>query len=188
MRSHMRTLDRVPTVLVIHSGAESFPANPTLDEGIREALTSRPDMPIDYYAGVSGGRSFPGEQASLAFADYIRRKYQGRRVDVVIAMTSTGLRFVLISAESCFQTHRSCSLSRPPGRGDSPRRRRHHRHHNRRCARRDAEARAGASPVYTARVRRRQGPSGADGLVRPSRTQRLFADGELDISQRADRA
>jgi signal transduction histidine kinase len=92
----------VRTVLVIHSGAESFPANPTLDAGIREALTSRPDVPIDYYAEYLEADLFPGEQAALAFADYIRRKYQGRRVDVVIAMTSTGLRFVLDQRRELF--------------------------------------------------------------------------------------
>ena len=82
-------------VLVIHSGAESFPSNPILDGGIREALTSRPDLAIDYYTEYLESNLFPGEQASLAFLDYVRRKYHGRRIDLVIAMTHTGLRFVL---------------------------------------------------------------------------------------------
>ena len=90
------------TVLMIHSGAECFPANPMLDAGIREALASRPDVPIDYFAEYLESDLFPGEQASLAFADYIRRKYQGRRIDVVIAMTDTALRFVLDHREELF--------------------------------------------------------------------------------------
>ncbi len=32
------------SVLVIHSGAESFPSNPILDAGIRESLASRSDL------------------------------------------------------------------------------------------------------------------------------------------------
>jgi len=83
------------SVLVIHSGAESFPSNPILDAGIREALTSRSDLAIDYFAEYLESNLFPGEQASLAFLDYVRRKYHGRRIDLVIAMTHTGLRFVL---------------------------------------------------------------------------------------------
>ena len=83
------------SVLVIHSGAESFPSNPILDAGIRETLASRSDLSIDYYAEYLEADLFPEEQASLAFKDYIRRKYQGRRIDLVIAMTSAGLRFVL---------------------------------------------------------------------------------------------
>ncbi len=82
-------------VLTIHSGAESVPANPILDAGIREALASRPDMPIEYFAEYLESDLFPAEQASRAFIDYIRRKYQGRTIDLVIAMTDTGLRFVL---------------------------------------------------------------------------------------------
>jgi signal transduction histidine kinase len=83
------------TVLTIHSGAETFPANSILDAGIREALASRTDFPIDYYAEYLESDLFPGEEASLAFKDYIRRKYHTRRIDVVLAMTDVGLRFAL---------------------------------------------------------------------------------------------
>ena len=38
---------------------------------------------------------FPDEEAMLAFKDYVGRKYQGRTIDVVIAMTDTSLRFIL---------------------------------------------------------------------------------------------
>ena len=83
------------SVLVIHSGAESFPSNPILDAGIRETLASRSDLSIDYYTEYLESNLFPEERASLAFTDYIRRKYEGRKIDLVIAMTSAGLRFVL---------------------------------------------------------------------------------------------
>jgi signal transduction histidine kinase len=81
-------------VLTIHSGAVDFPSNPILDAGIREGL-SRSDLPIDYFVEYFQPDLFPGEAASLAFSDYIRRKYQGRRIDVVIAITDSALRFVL---------------------------------------------------------------------------------------------
>jgi len=89
-------LDASPfTVLVIHSGSESFPSNPILDAGIREALASRSDVAIDYFAEYLESDIFPAEEARSALTDYIRRKYRGRRIDLVIAMTDTGLRFVL---------------------------------------------------------------------------------------------
>ena len=89
-------LDASPcTVLVIHSGSESHPANPILDAGIREALASRSDVAIDYFAEYLESDIFPAEEAASALTDYIRRKYRGRRIDLVIAMTDTGLRFVL---------------------------------------------------------------------------------------------
>ena len=83
------------SVLIIHSGAETFPANPLLDAGIREVLASRPDLPIDCFSEYLESDFFPGEEAALAFRDYIGRKYQGRRIDLVIAITDTALRFVL---------------------------------------------------------------------------------------------
>ena len=85
----------VRTVLVIHSGAESFPANPVLDAGIREGLKSRPDVAIEYFAEYLESDMFPEREASLAFRDYILRKFRGRRIDVVIAITGTALDFVL---------------------------------------------------------------------------------------------
>jgi signal transduction histidine kinase len=82
------------TVLTIHSGAENFPANPILDAGIRDRLADS-DVPIDYFTEYLESDLFPGEEALLAFRDYLRRKYQGRTIDVVIAMTDTSLRFIL---------------------------------------------------------------------------------------------
>lgn len=84
------------TVLTIHSGAESFPSNPLLDAGIRDRLAAgSADVPIDYLAEYLEADLFPTEAATLAFKDYLRRKYQGRRIDVVIAMTDVALRFVV---------------------------------------------------------------------------------------------
>jgi signal transduction histidine kinase len=83
------------TVLTIHEGAENFPANPLLEAGIRETLKSRPDLPIDYFAEYRESDDFPQEDASRAFADYIRRKYQNRRIDLVITTTTAGLDFTL---------------------------------------------------------------------------------------------
>ena len=85
----------VRTVVVIHSGAESFPANPVLDTGIREGLKSRPDVPIEYFAEYLESDAFPDREASLAFRDYILRKFRRRRIDVVIVITGTALDFVL---------------------------------------------------------------------------------------------
>ena len=83
------------TVLTIHSGAESFPSNPLLDAGIRDRLAASSGVPIDYLTEYLEADLFPTEAATLAFKDYLRRKYQGRTIDVVIAMTDVALQFVL---------------------------------------------------------------------------------------------
>ena len=84
------------TVLTIHSGAENFPSQSHLwmrasAIGWRQA----PTCPSTISPSTLESDLFPGEEASLAFKDYLRRKYQGRTIDVVIAMTDTSLRFVL---------------------------------------------------------------------------------------------
>ena len=84
----------VRTVLTIHSGAEDFPSNPILDAAVRERLKSS-GVPIDYFAEYLESDLFPDEEDLLAFKDYVKRKYRGRRIDLVIAMTDTSLQFVL---------------------------------------------------------------------------------------------
>ena len=59
-------------------------------------------MPIDYFAEYLESDLFPEEQASAALEDYIHRKFQGRRIDLVIAVTDTSLRFVLDHREELF--------------------------------------------------------------------------------------
>jgi signal transduction histidine kinase len=83
------------TVLIIYEGAENFPSNPLTAAGIRETLKSRSDVPINDFEEYLESDIFPQEEASRAFEDYIRRKYQNRRIDLVIATTHVGLRFVL---------------------------------------------------------------------------------------------
>ena len=90
------------TVLTIHAGAESFPSNPILDRSVREALLAHVNAPIDYFAEYLKSDSFALEDASNALADYIRQKYLGRRIDLVIATTSQSLQFVMDYRERLF--------------------------------------------------------------------------------------
>jgi signal transduction histidine kinase len=83
------------TVLTIHTGAEDFPANPVLDAAIQEALGSRPDAPVTYFAEYVESEQFGEQLASRSLAGYIREKYRGRRIDVVIAVTNTSLQLIL---------------------------------------------------------------------------------------------
>ena len=85
-------------------------------------------MPIDYFTEYLESDLFPGEEALLVFKDYLRRKYQGRTIDVVIAMTDTSLRFVLRPPRRVVSRCASHFLrARGPGRDHPQRRRRHNR-------------------------------------------------------------
>jgi len=82
-------------VLVLHLGAESFPANPLIDRGIHDALVSHPEIPISYYAEYLESDATSSPDLNPAFKDYLRRKFAGVRLDVVIASTDSVLRFAL---------------------------------------------------------------------------------------------
>jgi signal transduction histidine kinase len=90
------------TVLTITLGAESYPSNPILDAAIRASLASRPDVPIDYFTEYLESDLFPEDLASPALKEYIHRKFRGRRIDLVIALTNRSLRFVLDHREELY--------------------------------------------------------------------------------------
>ena len=83
------------TVLTIHWGPEEFPGTSVVDAAIREALLSPADVPLRYYSEYLETEEFPSEAASLAFRDYIREKFAGRRIDLVIANSTPALQFAL---------------------------------------------------------------------------------------------
>jgi signal transduction histidine kinase len=89
-------------VLTLHSGAVDYAPNPVLDEGIREALFRTPGQSIDYFTEYLEFDRFSEIEASRAIREYIGRKYAGKRIDVVIAMTMRALRFATDNRDQLF--------------------------------------------------------------------------------------
>ena len=83
------------TVLALHWSSEDYPSTPVLDAAIRRALHTRAEAPVDYFAEYLESDRFPEEGATLAFRDYLRDKYRGRRIDVVLAITDPAREFAL---------------------------------------------------------------------------------------------
>ena len=90
------------TVLTVQWSSEDFPTNPIVDGAIRGVLSSRSSTPIDYYAEYLESDRFPAAEASAALRDYIRAKYRGRQIDVVIAISEPALQFVLRHRQELF--------------------------------------------------------------------------------------
>ncbi len=90
------------TVLVVHWGPEEFPATPVVNAALRKALTSDSQLLIEFFTEYLESDLFPREQASPALADYIRHKYRGRRIDLVIAIADPALQFVLDHRQELF--------------------------------------------------------------------------------------
>src|SRR5258705_554515 len=89
------------TVLVVHWSPEEFPINPRRDAAIREVLVA-PSETIDYFAEYLESDRFTEPQASKSLRDYIQEKYQGRRIDLVVAVTDVALQFVLQYRDDLF--------------------------------------------------------------------------------------
>ena len=83
------------TVLVIHWGPEDFPSTPVINAAISEVLQSDPDLRVDYFVEHLETDLFDADTASAALAEYIRLKYVGRRIEVVMAIADPALRFAL---------------------------------------------------------------------------------------------
>ena len=101
---------RAKNVLVIHLGAESFPANPLIDRGIHGAFVAHPEIPISYYAeyfedGVPLRRPIPLRPSRTIFD-----------ANSPACLSTSSSRTAIGScdsrsptAPSCFPTRRSCS-------------------------------------------------------------------------------
>jgi signal transduction histidine kinase len=93
----------VKNVLVLHLGAESFPANPLIDRGIHAAFVAHPEIPISYYAEYFEDEPpITSSDPSPPFKDYLRRKFAGMPIDVVIANSDRVLRFALTHRAELF--------------------------------------------------------------------------------------
>ena len=90
------------TVLTIYWGAESFPGTERIDAALQSGLSTYSGVPINYFAEYLETEEFPQNVASAALRDYIRRKYEGRHIDVVIAIASAALQFALQHREELF--------------------------------------------------------------------------------------
>ena len=83
------------TVLTIHWGTDDFPGTAEFNAAIRSALHERANQPVNYYAEYLESETFQAEMAESALRDYIRKKFEGRRVDLVMAIATPALRFAL---------------------------------------------------------------------------------------------
>jgi signal transduction histidine kinase len=90
------------TVLTIYWGPESFPGTEQIDPAIQRVLQKPSGAPVNYFAEYLETEEFPQDTASAALREYIQRKYEGRHVDVVIAVTSAALQFALRYREELF--------------------------------------------------------------------------------------
>ena len=93
---------RAKNVLVLHLGAESFPANPLIDRGIHSAFVAHPEIPISYYAEYLDAELVTRSDPNPPFKEYLRQKFAGMPIDVVIASSDRLVRFAITHRAELF--------------------------------------------------------------------------------------
>lgn len=86
--------DRVYRVLVLYWDNKDFPGNVKFDENFKAKLLTHRSDRIEYYPEYMETTRFPNQNQAF-FHDYLRQKYEGRSIDVVVATADIPLNFML---------------------------------------------------------------------------------------------
>jgi len=96
-RSPARAQEQVEPihVLVLYWYERDYPANVEFERNFQPALRSAAPGPVEFYSEYLESSRFPGENQAKFLRDYIRKKYAGRPIDVVVPIASPPLEFLL---------------------------------------------------------------------------------------------
>jgi PAS domain S-box-containing protein len=87
--------ETAPTrVLVIHQYSMDMPFRITFDPALQKALRSAVSGPLEVYSEVLETSRFPAPEHSQLMRRFLREKYRGRSISVVVAVYDTALDFV----------------------------------------------------------------------------------------------
>jgi PAS domain S-box-containing protein len=81
-------------VLVMHWYDRRYPSNETFDRTLQDALQSLAPEGVEYYSEYLETNRFPGDDQARLLSEYLRKKYAGRRLDVIISGVSETLDFL----------------------------------------------------------------------------------------------
>jgi len=119
------TNDRARRVLALFDFGKDAPANVVWDAAIREVLDASGSQPrIEYYAEFFDASRFTDAEHSAVMHDYLRRKYAGKTIDVIIAMDLSS-RFLVGPGRDLFAdvpvVHTVAAGAHPAATGDDAR-------------------------------------------------------------------
>ncbi len=87
------------TVLVLSSERSDLPSVPDFDRGLRQGLGGQD---IEFFAEYLDLGRFPGRAHEQTMARYLRERYAGRTVDVLVAVHESAFEFVLAQRAGLF--------------------------------------------------------------------------------------
>ena len=90
---HAQQATEPKRVLVLYWDNKDFPSNALFDKSFQARL-SLANEPVEYYPEYLESNRFPGENQSLYLRDFLRQKYAGRKIDVVVATADPTMEFL----------------------------------------------------------------------------------------------
>src|SRR5262245_57604558 len=95
--TYAQTATTPKRILVLYWYGKDFPSNVKFDEGFKKVFNAANSNSnsIEYYAEYLESNRFQGESQSIVFRDYLRQKYADRKPDVVVAISSIALNYLL---------------------------------------------------------------------------------------------
>src|SRR4030095_13266620 len=93
--AHAQSTAEPKQVLVLYWYNKDYPGNVAFDQYFQATLKSARSDQIEYYPEYLESNRFPGDEQSIALRDYLKRKYENRPIDVVVAVTDAALEFLL---------------------------------------------------------------------------------------------
>jgi hypothetical protein len=92
----------IKRVLILYSEDNAHPAHELTDQGILSTFRSNTPFGVQVYKEYLDVTRFSGSANAQAFADYLRRKYAGIKIDTIITVYPAAADFILREAINVF--------------------------------------------------------------------------------------
>src|SRR4026209_1862877 len=89
-------------VLVLYWESKDFAGNISFDQGFQAGLHAEPSTRWELFNEYLDSTRFPGEHQAELLRDYLRQKYAGQKIDVVVATPDPSLDFILKNRSELF--------------------------------------------------------------------------------------
>jgi signal transduction histidine kinase len=90
------------TVLILYGERLDLPAIRAAEQSLRESFAASTSPPVDWFAEYFDFARFPAAEHDANLTNYLKARYAGRRIDLVMPVSSLSLRFVLRHREEVF--------------------------------------------------------------------------------------
>jgi len=91
-----------PQVLLVFDEDKDLPGMAVINRNIQQVLRAEFHEQVEFYSESLNISQFGGSDYQDVLRDYFRRKYQGREVDLIIAVMEPSLDFLLRNADALF--------------------------------------------------------------------------------------